>query len=53
MIVQALKHYRHDNGRYPTEEQGLRALTGKPATNPVPNVWKDGGYLQRLPVSAS
>ncbi|QIE29868.1 Type II secretion system protein G (plasmid) [Caballeronia sp. SBC1] len=48
-IVQALKLYRHDSGRYPTQEQGLRALIEKPATSPVPNFWKDGGYLQRLP----
>jgi general secretion pathway protein G len=49
IIMQALKLYRRDNGRYPTQEQGLRALTEKPATDPVPKFWKDGGYLQRLP----
>ncbi|MCX5540840.1 type II secretion system major pseudopilin GspG [Paraburkholderia sp. CNPSo 3076] len=48
-IVQALTLYHRDNGRYPTQEQGLRALTEKPATSPVPIFWKDGGYLQRLP----
>ena len=48
-IMQALKLYRRDNGRYPTQEQGLRALIEKPATHPVPNNWKDGGYLERLP----
>jgi general secretion pathway protein G len=48
-IMQALKLYRRDNGRYPTQEQGLRALTEKPTTSPIPNFWKDGGYLQRLP----
>jgi general secretion pathway protein G len=48
-IMQALKLYRRDNGRYPTQEQGLRALIEKPVTNPVPNIWKDGGYLKRLP----
>lgn len=48
-IMQALKLYRRDNGRYPTQEQGLRALIEKPSTNPVPNIWKDGGYLERLP----
>jgi general secretion pathway protein G len=30
IIMQALKLYRRDNGRYPTQEQGLRALTEKP-----------------------
>ncbi|WP_069269116.1 type II secretion system major pseudopilin GspG [Paraburkholderia nodosa] len=48
-IVQAMRQYHRDNGRYPTQEQGLRALTEKPATNPVPIFWKDGGYLRRLP----
>jgi general secretion pathway protein G len=48
-IMQAMKLYRLDNGRYPTQEQGLRALVEKPSTDPVPNNWKDGGYLERLP----
>jgi len=48
-IMQALKLYRRDNSRYPTQEQGLRALTEKPTTSPVPKFWKDGGYLKRLP----
>jgi Type II secretion system (T2SS), protein G len=47
--MQALKLYRRDNGRYPAQDQGLRALIEKPATEPVPNIWKDGGYLDRLP----
>jgi general secretion pathway protein G len=48
-MMQALKLYRRDNGRYPTQEQGLRAMTEKPTTDPVPNFWKDGGYLPHLP----
>ncbi|KKB64544.1 general secretion pathway protein GspG [Robbsia andropogonis] len=48
-LMQSLKLYRLDNGRYPTTEQGLRALIAKPSTDPVPNNWKDGGYLERLP----
>ncbi|MCX5540806.1 type II secretion system major pseudopilin GspG [Paraburkholderia sp. CNPSo 3076] len=48
-IMQALTLYHRDNGRYPTQEQGLRALMEKPATSPVPIFWKDGGYLRRLP----
>ena len=48
-IMQALKLYRRDNGRYPTEEQGLRALTEESTISSVPNARKDGGYLQRLP----
>lgn len=48
-IKQALDLYRLDNGRYPTQEQGLQALISKPSTDPVPNNWKDGGYLEKLP----
>ncbi|TDG02599.1 type II secretion system protein GspG [Paraburkholderia guartelaensis] len=49
MITKALMLYHRDNGRYPTQEQGLRALTEKPTSDPVPFYWRDGGYLQRLP----
>lgn len=48
-ISQALKLYRLDNGRYPTTEQGIAALVTKPTAEPVPNNWKAGGYLERLP----
>ncbi|MCE2971770.1 MAG: type II secretion system major pseudopilin GspG [Burkholderiales bacterium] len=46
-IVQALKLYRLDNGRYPSTEQGLRALIEKPTSEPLPLNWKQGGYLER------
>ena len=48
-LVQALKLYRLDNMRYPTTEQTLQALVAKPSLNPVPQNWKAGGYLDRLP----
>ena len=48
-LMQALKLYRLDNQRYPTTEQGLQALTVKPASTPVPPNWKAGGYVERLP----
>ena len=48
-ITQALKLYRLDNGRYPSQDQGLQALVKKSDTEPVPNNWKEGGYLERLP----
>ena len=48
-IVQAPKLYRLDNGNDPTTEQGLLALVQRPATNPAPSNWKQGGYLERLP----
>lgn len=48
-LVQALKMYRLDNKRYPTTEQGLQALVSKPAQPPVPEAWKGGGYVEKLP----
>ncbi len=48
-IVQALKLYRLDNGNYPTTDQGLFALVQKPASQPLPPNWKQGGYLDKLP----
>jgi general secretion pathway protein G len=48
-LVQALKLYRLDNIRYPSTEQGLQALVTKPTIEPIPNNWKSGGYLEKLP----
>ena len=48
-ILQALKIYRLDNGRYPTTEQGLMALVKKPTSSPVPGNWKEEGYLEKPP----
>lgn len=48
-INQALKLYRLDNITYPTTEQGLAALVQRPSVAPIPNNWKPGGYLERLP----
>ncbi len=48
-MSQALKLYRLDIGRYPTTEQGLKALVERPTSEPVPQNWKTGGYLDRLP----
>jgi len=48
-IVQALKLYRLDNGRYPTTDQGLAALVSRPTMPPLPPNWKPNGYLERLP----
>src|SRR5512145_291799 len=39
-IMQALKLYRLDNGRYPSTEQGLPALVTRPQRQPVPSNWK-------------
>ena len=46
-LMQALKLYRLDNQRYPSAEQGLRALVAKPAVGAIPANWKP--YLDKLP----
>jgi general secretion pathway protein G len=46
-VMQSLKLYRLDNGRYPTNEQGLQALVAKPNSAPVPSNWKP--YLDKVP----
>ena len=48
-IIAALKLYKLDNGRFPTTEQGLKALVEKPATPPLAGNWKHGGYLEKMP----
>ena len=49
-LMQALKLYRLDNKRYPTTEQGLQSLVARPSLAPVPDNWKPGGYVERLPL---
>ena len=46
-LMQALKLYKLDNGRYPSAEQGLAALVTKPSAEPVPPNWKKN--LDQLP----
>lgn len=46
-LMQALKLYRLDNQRYPSNEQGLQALIARPTAEPVPANWKP--YLEKLP----
>lgn len=46
-LVQALKLYKLDNQRYPSNEQGLRALVAKPTAGVIPPNWKP--YLDKLP----
>jgi general secretion pathway protein G len=47
-IETALQMYRLDNSRYPTTDQGLQALVEKPTVEPIPNSWRQGGYVTRL-----
>ena len=46
-LMNALKMYKLDNGRYPSQDQGLQALVVKPTNGSVPGNWK--GYLDKLP----
>ena len=43
----ALTLYKLDNFKYPTTDQGLRALVEKPADPAIRN-WRVGGYLKRV-----
>lgn len=42
----ALQLYRMDQGHYPTQEQGLRALCERTQIPPVPEKFPAGGYLE-------
>ncbi|UCF31759.1 MAG: type II secretion system major pseudopilin GspG [bacterium] len=43
----ALKTYYLDNGFYPTTEQGLEALVQAPNTDPIPQKYREGGYIEK------
>jgi general secretion pathway protein G len=48
-LESALNLYRLDNFRYPTTDQGLRALVERPGGQPEARNWRSGGYMDRLP----
>jgi general secretion pathway protein G len=48
-IINALRLYKIDNIRYPTKDQGLDSLIKKPTTAPIPNNYRNEGYLEKLP----
>ena len=43
----ALTMYYMDNSKYPTNDQGLAALTTQP-TDPTIRNWRAGGYIERI-----
>ena len=45
-IASALDMFRLHNSRYPTTEEGLRALVERPSSA---RSWPEGGYLPRTP----
>lgn len=48
-IETALNLYRLDNFKYPSSDEGLRALVTNPGEATAPN-WKRGGYLRQMPL---
>ena len=46
-VETALTMFKLDNFRYPTSEQGLKALVEKPGDESIRN-WRPGGYLKRV-----
>ena len=48
-IATALRMYRLDNGDYPTTEQGLAALAGRPTMGPQPRAYPAEPYLSEVP----
>ena len=46
-LMQALRLYRLDNLQYPTQAQGLQALSQRPTQEPLPPNWRP--YLDKLP----
>ncbi len=48
-LAAALDLYRLDNLRYPTTEQGLEALTSRPANLDPGARWRAEGYIDALP----
>jgi general secretion pathway protein G len=46
-LMNAMKMYKLDNGRYPSSDQGLQALVAKPTTGTVSANWRS--YLDKLP----
>lgn len=48
-LEEALHLYKLDNAIYPTTEQGLKALVTKPTSSPIPERWRTGGYVAKVP----
>ncbi len=46
----ALNMYRLDNFSYPSTDQGLESLVTAPGGSPNAKNWRQGGYLDRLPM---
>ncbi|NNB53316.1 type II secretion system major pseudopilin GspG [Pseudomonas fragi] len=49
-IATALEMYRLDTFSYPSTQQGLEALSKRPAGGPAAKNWNPQGYLKSLPL---
>ncbi len=47
---EALGIFKLENGFYPSTEQGLQALITKPTVGRIPNRYKEGGYIRKIPL---
>lgn len=48
-IEASLHLYRLDNFAYPTQAQGLHALSQRPSLRPEPRNYRQGGYMRAIP----
>ena len=49
-MVGAALGYKLDNGKYPTNDQGLQALIELPSVGRLAKKWRKGGYLDKARV---
>ncbi|WP_185231685.1 type II secretion system protein GspG [Teredinibacter franksiae] len=49
-IEMALLMFKRDNGRYPTEEEGLRALLENPSDKEFGTTYRESAYIDVLPM---
>jgi len=49
-LEEALGLFKLDNGFYPTTDQGLQALVTKPETGRIPGRYREGGYVNKIPI---
>lgn len=47
LFEQALEAYQLDNGRYPSQQQGLEALVARPTVDPLPRSYPERGYIRQ------
>ncbi|WP_162846010.1 type II secretion system protein GspG [Seongchinamella sediminis] len=50
LLTAALENYHADNSSYPLESDGLQALLSKPQNDAFARNYREGGYLDELPL---